>query len=83
MGAYIRPAEKVEREGRKIPLGDTWEITREQLQAGEELAAVAERAHGKVALLINHDGDFRAVKTTTVGFLGLYAVSAELAATAS
>jgi hypothetical protein len=83
MCAHICPAERVEQEGRHIDLKDTFGATCAQLQLGEELAVVGERQHGKVALLIKNGDDFYAAKTSTIDLCGLYAISVELASTAS
>ena len=81
MGLYIRPAEKVEQDGRRITLGDSMREMQSQLQKGERAVAVAVHGFGKVALLIQHEDDFREVHRA--GCDGLYAVNEELAATAS
>jgi hypothetical protein len=79
MGLYIRPATLVEESGRRVSLESTWNATRTQLRPGEELSVVAQRAHGKVALLMKREGDFRVVSMSQQGILGLCAISAELA----
>lgn len=81
MGLYIRPAEKVEQQGRPITFGRSVPEMKAQLHDGESAVAVASRPFGKVALLIAHEGDWNAVMHS--GCDGLYAISAELAATAS
>ncbi len=81
MGAYIRPAESVIKLGRLIQVGDSFTEMEAQLTEGERAVAVASRGFGKVALLISYEGDWREVKHS--GCEGLYAVSKELAATAS
>lgn len=84
MGLYIRPASSVSGQGRKIDFKPSKTETESQLQPGERLAVVAHRAHGDVALLIDSDGDFHAARgTAPADLVGLYAISEDIARTAS
>ncbi len=83
MGKHIKPASRVEEEGRRVDLRDTLPATRNQLNPGEELVAVVDH---RSAFLICGARDFASVKITEGGIggriLGLYAISSTLAATA-
>ncbi len=72
MGKYVRQPSVVENLGRKVELRDTLSATREQLRNGEELCAVAERRHGKVALVLDGERDFQEVSRGDI--LALYAI---------
>ena len=62
MGKYV-PVDKAE-EGRDIDLRDTLTETQEQLEEGEGIVAIAQRFHGKVALLVDTPNDFITVQSS-------------------
>ena len=78
MGQYIEPAELVEESGRRIELMGTLSETEEQLREGERIATFTQRPFGKVALLIDGEGDFVAVQGDLQNLLGLYAIGPAL-----
>ncbi len=80
MGRYIHPATKVVENGRKIPLPSSWQEAQEQLSGDQYLAAVADRSHGMVALLIAHEADLNHVRQAGGD---IYIISADLASLAS
>lgn len=55
---YIRPAEDVVTQGTRIETPPTYAAATSKLRTGESLVAVAQRGHGKVALLIRGQHDF-------------------------
>lgn len=81
MGLYIRPATLVEEQGIHIEVPASWTDAQALLPAGAQLAAVATRGFGKVALLITGQPDFDHVRK--VGCNGLYIIDSTLAAKAS
>ena len=81
MGLYVHPASAAEDHGRNIELLDTWEETRAQLRTGEDVCAVAMRGHGKVALVVLHEGDHRVILASPPE--ALYAVPKSVTKSAS
>jgi len=61
MGLYIRPAFLVQEQGIDADLtpGAAWDHAQSKLRKGEHLVAIAYRQHGKVALLIEGESNFR------------------------
>lgn len=60
MGLYIHPALRVEEEGvsANLPRNASWSFAQSKLRKGERLAAMANRPHGRVALLVQDQPDF-------------------------
>ncbi len=81
MGEYIKPAKRVEEEGRKIVLTPTYAQASAQLQKGETaVALVRNSGFGLQALLATRDLDM--ADALDAGGYTAYAISAEIAALA-
>jgi hypothetical protein len=59
-----------------IPRSASWSIAQEKLRQGEHLVAVANRPHGRVALLVQSQSDFDHVQTVGGKF---YIIDSDLA----
>lgn len=77
-------SEHVKAQGRPLELGQTFDITKQQLQAGEHLSALLIIGSSDFALLVRTERDFVYLEDVKKDrrFVGLFAISDELASKA-
>lgn len=79
MGQYLHPVEVIEENARPIEFKDTFGQTIDQLNPGEKACIVASGPGGrKIALVLNGENDFRAVKLEPERLIAVYAIKSVL-----